>query len=89
MQSVYSFDELLEKLPDKIRTKKNIHTKEFDYFLLITKTEKTKWFVLPDWYVGYKNLDGKYLHSEREDSLKSAIEKMMIYLIKEKLIKIK
>lgn len=81
------FDELLEVLPDRITTIiSKTYSVEKNYFLFITKTKKTKWFVLPDYYIGYKTLDDRYLHSERADTMVDATAKMIIYLIKERII---
>lgn len=91
MCSAYTFAELLEVLPDKI-TAANKYTKSFgremDYFLLITKTKKTKWFVLPDCYIGYRTLDLIFLCSKRADTIVDAAGKMIIYLIEEGIIKV-
>lgn len=81
------FAELLEVLPDRITTIiSKTYSVEKNYFLFITKTKKTKWFVLPDYYIGYKTLDDIYLHSERADTMVDATAKMIIYLIKERII---
>ena len=81
--SAPTFAELLEVLPDRITTIiSKTYSVEENYFLFITKTKKTKWFVLPDYYIGYKTLDDKYLHSERADTIADAAGKMVIYLIK-------
>jgi len=82
--SAYTFAELLEKLPGRITT-----AERDDYFLLVTRTKKTKWFVLPDYYIGYKTLDDRYLRSERAETMADAAAKMVIYLIKEGIIEVK
>ena len=89
MCSAYTFPEFLEILPDRITTIiSKTYSVEENYFLFITKTKKTKWFVLPDYYIGYKTLDDKYLHSERADTIADAAGKMVIYLIKKGIIKV-
>ena len=88
--SAPTFAELLEVLPDEIVISKNTiaYGKEMNYFLFITKTRKTKWFNLPDYYISYKTLDDVFLHSEREDTIVDAAAKVIIYLIKEGIIKV-
>ena len=85
-----TFAELLEVLPDKIT---NIISKTYsiekDYYIHILKTKKSSGFVLPDYFVGYKTLDGRYLCSERADTIADAAGKMVIYLIKEGIIEVK
>ena len=90
MYSAYMFGELLEVLPDKITTIiSKTYGKEIHYFLFITKTKKTKWFNQPDYYVAYKTMDDRFLHSEREETMADAAGKMVIYLIKEGIIEVK
>ena len=87
MYSTPTFAELLEMLPDKITTIiSKTYSVEVNYFLFITKTKKTKWFVQPDYYIAYKTMDDVFLHSEREDTIVDAAAKMIIYLIKEGII---
>ena len=84
MYSAPTFAELLEVLPGRITT-----AEREEYFLLITKTKKTKRFVLPDYCVGYKTSDDMYFHSERAETIVDAAGKMVIYLIKEGIIEVK
>ena len=85
-----TFAELLEILPDKItRIISKTYSIEKDYYIHILKTKKTKWLVLPDYFMGYKTLDNKYLHSERSDTIVDAAAMMVIYLIKEGLLEVK
>ena len=90
MCSAPTFAELLEVLPDKIISIiSKTYSKEKDYYIHILKTKKSSGFVLPDYFVGYKTLDGRYLHSERADTIADAGGKMVIYLIKEGIIEVK
>ena len=85
-----TFAELLEVLPDKITSIiSKTYSKEKDYYIHILKTKKSSWFVLPDYFVGYKTLDDRYLHSERAETIADAAGKMVIYLIKEGIIEVK
>ena len=84
--SAPTFAELLEKLPDKITTTSKTYSKEKDYYILIIKTKKTKWFNVPDYFVGYRTLDNRFLHSERADTGANSCAKMLIYLLKNNLI---
>ena len=53
------------------------------YYLIITRTEKGKWFNPSDYYVGYQDIYGdNYLHSERDDNEANARAKMKIWLLK-------
>ena len=57
------------------------------YYLYITRTNKTEYSSLPDFYVGYRDIHGNhFLHSEREDNEANARAKMLIWLIKHKLM---
>lgn len=80
--SAFTVAEFGELLPDQVC----IDNKK--YFLLITKTKKTEYFNLPDYYVGYKSLDKKFLHTERDDREADVRAKMLIYLYKNKLIEV-
>ena len=84
-----TFAELLEVLPDKVTTTSKTYSKEKDYYIHILKTKKSSGFVLPDYFVGYKTLDGRYLHSERADTIADAAGKMVISLIKEGFLEVK
>lgn len=87
--SAYTFAELLQKLPDKVTTTSKTYSKEKDYYIHILKTKKSSGFVLPDYFVGYKTLDDRYLHSERADTIVDAAGEMVIYLIKEGILEVK
>ena len=90
MYSAYTFPELLEVLPDKLTSIiSKTYSVEKDYYIHILKTKKSSGFVLPDYFVGYKTLDDRYLHSERADTIVDAGAKMVIYLIKEGLLEVK
>ena len=80
--SAFTVAELGEVLPDSI----NIDSKK--YYLFLTKTKKTKYFKLPDYYISYKSPNDKFLHSEREDKEADARAKMVIYLLKNNLLSI-
>ena len=88
MCSAYTFAELLEVLPDEIPNfiSKTYNVKK-NYYIHILKTRKSSGFVLPDYFIGYKTLDDRYLHSERADTIADAVGQMVIYLIKEGIIK--
>jgi len=66
--------ELGQKLPSFIKQKGK------KYYLLITRTNKTEYSNLPDFYVGYRNVQGTlFLHSERDDNEANSRAKMVIY----------
>ena len=79
--AAYTLAEVDEMLPD------HVEKGNMKYYLHITKTKKTEYFVLPDYYISYVNISGShYLHSEREDKGVDAHAKMWIYLKKEGLL---
>jgi len=60
------------------------------YYLLITRTNKTEYSNLPDFYVGYRNVQGThFLHSKRDDNEANSRAKMRIWLIENKLVEVK
>jgi hypothetical protein len=79
--SAYTVAEIDDMLPDHVK-KGNI-----EYYLFITKTNKTESFALSEYYISYVDISyTHYLHSEREDKGVDAHAKMWIYLKKEGLI---
>ena len=81
--SAFTLAELGQELPSFVEQRGE------KYYLLITRTNKTEYSNLPNFYVGYKDIHGShFLHSEREDNEVNSWAKMLIYLIEHKLVEV-